>query len=247
MKRAGSSMRRTACRRAGKPRSPSPRTSSFRTGSCCSASTASALESPHTRIELIESVLAGTDRGAECTARRPRDLQQHSAGLCGRCAGAIAHDPGRTSGAPAARARAPVDARDLRAHRQLIVRESDTLRATQGNARGDATLDGEPHVDVDRRRRAGLRLWLVSRGQDPSGACGRHAEGAADARRRRAFRRALPDLRRSRKRRPRNACGSPRSFANTHPNACVRASAGKPPDARARGAPEIERATARFG
>jgi DNA-binding transcriptional LysR family regulator len=88
-------------------------------------------ESPHTRIELIESVLAGTT----------------DAVVSGRANLAIsARIPPGYVGDPLVRLRAipvahpdhplhtlgrPVTLRDLRAHRQLIVRESDHLRATK--------------------------------------------------------------------------------------------------------------------
>jgi DNA-binding transcriptional LysR family regulator len=88
-------------------------------------------QSPHTRIEVIESVLAGT---AEALVERRVDLAISS------------RIPQDMSGDPLLRARfipvaspdhplhklgRPVTARDLRAHRQLIVRESDTRRATK--------------------------------------------------------------------------------------------------------------------
>lgn len=88
-------------------------------------------ESPHTRIELFESVLAGT---AEALVNRSADL-------------AIAHEipPGFEGEAimrtpvilvahpehPLHGIGRPVTLRDLRAHRQIVVRESDTRRATK--------------------------------------------------------------------------------------------------------------------
>jgi DNA-binding transcriptional LysR family regulator len=90
-----------------------------------------AAESPHTRIELIESVLAGTNEAL----------------LAGRADLAITGQvPQGFSGAPLLPARMvlaahpghalhslgrPLTQRDLRAHRQLVVRETDTRRATK--------------------------------------------------------------------------------------------------------------------
>lgn len=90
-----------------------------------------AAESPHTRIELLESVLAGTNEAL----------------LEGRVALAITGQvPQGFSGAPLLPARMllaahpahplhrlgrPVTPRDLRAQRQLVVRETDTRRATK--------------------------------------------------------------------------------------------------------------------
>lgn len=88
-------------------------------------------ESPHTRIELIESVLAGT---AEALVGGRADLA-----ICGQI------PPGYTADAlvrlraipvahpdhPLHRLGRPLTARDLRAERQLVVRESDTRRATK--------------------------------------------------------------------------------------------------------------------
>jgi DNA-binding transcriptional LysR family regulator len=88
-------------------------------------------ESPHTRIEIIESVMAGT---TEALVERRADL-----GIAGRV-------PQDLSGESLLRARfvpaahpehplhklgRPVTARDLHAHRQLLVRESDAKRATR--------------------------------------------------------------------------------------------------------------------
>ena len=88
-------------------------------------------ESPHTRIELIESVIAGTNEAL----------------LEGRAELAITPQvPAGFDGTPLMPARMvlaahpehalhklgrPVTMRDLRAHRQLVVRESDARRATK--------------------------------------------------------------------------------------------------------------------
>ena len=90
-----------------------------------------AAESPHTRIELVESVLAGTNEAL----------------LEGRADLAITGQvPQGFSGAPLLPARMvlaahpehplhrlgrPVTPRDLRAYRQIVVRETDTKRATK--------------------------------------------------------------------------------------------------------------------
>jgi DNA-binding transcriptional LysR family regulator len=88
-------------------------------------------ESPHTRIELVESVLAGT---TEAITGGRADLA-----IAGRIPSGYVADPlARLRTIPAASPRhplhqlgRPLTPRDLRAHRQLIVRESDTMRATK--------------------------------------------------------------------------------------------------------------------
>jgi DNA-binding transcriptional LysR family regulator len=88
-------------------------------------------ESPHTRIELIESVLAGTN---EALAKRLVDLA-----ISGQIPPGFVGDPlVRLRIIPAAHPDHPLHKlgrqltqRDLRAHRQLVVRETDALRATR--------------------------------------------------------------------------------------------------------------------
>ena len=88
-------------------------------------------ESPHTRIELIESVLAGT---AEAIGDGRADLAiagQIPPGLSGELlvqlrAVLVAH-PSH----PLHALGRPLTPRDLRAHRQLVIRETDTKRATR--------------------------------------------------------------------------------------------------------------------
>jgi DNA-binding transcriptional LysR family regulator len=88
-------------------------------------------ESPHTRIELIESVLAGA---TELLANGAVDLAiapQIPAGLEGETVMRtpmilVAHPEHPLHGLGR-----PVTMRDLRAHRQILVRESDTRRATR--------------------------------------------------------------------------------------------------------------------
>jgi DNA-binding transcriptional LysR family regulator len=88
-------------------------------------------ESPHTRIELFESVLAGT---TEALANRSADLaiaHQIPPGFVGE---AIMRMPMILVAHPEHPLHAlgrPVTLRDLRTHRQIVVRESDTRRATK--------------------------------------------------------------------------------------------------------------------
>ncbi len=88
-------------------------------------------ESPHTRIELVESVLAGT---AEALTTRSADLAVTGMvppGFVGeplvRLRLTLAAHPAH----PLHALRRPLTLRDLRGHRQLVVRESDTRRATR--------------------------------------------------------------------------------------------------------------------
>ncbi|MEP7083783.1 MAG: LysR family transcriptional regulator [Betaproteobacteria bacterium] len=90
-------------------------------------------ESPHTRIELIESVLAGT---TEALVERRADLAisgQIPQGMSGDSlvqlrAVLVAH-PAH----PLHQLGRAVTPRDLRTHRQLVVRESDAKRATRSS------------------------------------------------------------------------------------------------------------------
>jgi DNA-binding transcriptional LysR family regulator len=90
-----------------------------------------ARESPHTRIELIESVLAGTTealREGRANLAIAGDVPQgHVADPLVRLRTIPAASPKH----PLHQLGRPVTPRDLRAHRQLIVRESDSLRATK--------------------------------------------------------------------------------------------------------------------
>ena len=88
-------------------------------------------ESPHTRIELIESVLAGT---TQAITERRADLAIASSIPPGHLADPLVRllaIPVASPGHPLHRLGRPVTERDLRDHRQLIVRESDALRATK--------------------------------------------------------------------------------------------------------------------
>lgn len=88
-------------------------------------------ESPHTRIELIESVLAGT---TEALVDGRADLA-----ICGAAPPGYAADalirlriiPAAHPDHPLHKLGRPLTNRDLRAYRQLIVRESDVRRATK--------------------------------------------------------------------------------------------------------------------
>jgi DNA-binding transcriptional LysR family regulator len=88
-------------------------------------------ESPHTRIEVFESVLAGT---TEALVNRTADLaiaHQIPPGFTGET---IMRTPMILVAHPEHPLHAlgrPVTLRDLRAHRQIVVRESDTRRATK--------------------------------------------------------------------------------------------------------------------
>jgi DNA-binding transcriptional LysR family regulator len=88
-------------------------------------------ESPHTHIELFESVLAGT---TEALVNRSADLAiapEIPRGFEGevimRSPVTLAAHPEH----PLHRLGRPVTLRDLRAHRQIVIRESDTQRATR--------------------------------------------------------------------------------------------------------------------
>jgi DNA-binding transcriptional LysR family regulator len=88
-------------------------------------------ESPHTRIELIESVIGGT---IEALASGKADLaiaHRIPAGLEGeaiiRMPMILVANPEH----PLHRLGRPVTQRDLRAHRHIVVRESDARRATR--------------------------------------------------------------------------------------------------------------------
>lgn len=90
-------------------------------------------ESPHTRIELFESVIGGT---TEALVNRTADLAispEIPSGFEGEAimrtrAVLVAHPEH-----PLHKLGRPVTLRDLREHRQIIVRESDTRRATKAS------------------------------------------------------------------------------------------------------------------
>ena len=89
------------------------------------------MESPHTRIELIESVLAGT---TEALSKRLVDLAvsgQIPPGFVGDPLVRLRIVPAAHPDHPLHKLGRPITQRDLRVHRQLVVRETDTLRATR--------------------------------------------------------------------------------------------------------------------
>ena len=88
-------------------------------------------ESPHTRIELIESVLAGT---VEAVTDGRADLAisaQVPQGVGFDALARLRLIPVAHPGHPLHRLGRPLTPRDLHSQRQLIVRESDALRATR--------------------------------------------------------------------------------------------------------------------
>lgn len=88
-------------------------------------------ESPHTRIEVVESVLAGT---VEALATRSVELAIAASvpsGFVGEPLARLRIVPAAHPGHPLHRLRRPVTLRDLARHRQLVVRESDSRRATR--------------------------------------------------------------------------------------------------------------------
>ncbi len=88
-------------------------------------------QSPHTRIELIESVLAGT---TEALAKGQVDLAisgQIPPGFVGDALVRLRIVPAAHPDHPLHQLGRALTQRDLRAYRQLIVRETDTKRATR--------------------------------------------------------------------------------------------------------------------
>lgn len=88
-------------------------------------------ESPHTRIELIESVIAGT---IEVLNKGDADLAiagQIPAGFTGSHLIRLRMVPAAHPDHPLHRLGRALTERDLRAHRQLVVRETDSRRATE--------------------------------------------------------------------------------------------------------------------
>ena len=88
-------------------------------------------ESPHTRIEVVESVLAGT---AEALTTRNADLAVASmvpAGFVGEPLARLRLVLAASPSHPLHKLGRPVSLRDLKRHRQLVVRESYSKRATR--------------------------------------------------------------------------------------------------------------------
>ena len=88
-------------------------------------------ESPHTRIELIESVLAGTTDAVVGGRANLAISARIPPGYVGDPLVRLRAIPVAHPDHPLHKLGRPVTLRDLRAHRQLIVRESDALRATK--------------------------------------------------------------------------------------------------------------------
>jgi DNA-binding transcriptional LysR family regulator len=88
-------------------------------------------ESPHTRIELIESVLAGTTDAVVSGRANLAISARIPPGYVGDPLVRLRAIPVAHPDHPLHKLGRPVTLRDLRAHRQLIVRESDHLRATK--------------------------------------------------------------------------------------------------------------------
>jgi len=90
-------------------------------------------ESPHTRIELIESVMAGTTEALT--------EQRVHLGIAGQIPQGLAADPlvqlravlAAHPAHPLHKLGRPLTNRDLRGYRQLVVRESDAKRATRSS------------------------------------------------------------------------------------------------------------------
>ena len=89
------------------------------------------VESPHTRIELIESVLAGTTEAVTSGRANLAISSRIPPGYVADPLVRLRAIPVAHPEHPLHKLGRPVTLRDLRAHRQLIVRESDALRATK--------------------------------------------------------------------------------------------------------------------
>jgi DNA-binding transcriptional LysR family regulator len=88
-------------------------------------------ESPDTRIELIESVLAGTTDAVTSGRAHLAIASRIPPGFVGDPLVRLRAIPVAHPDHPLHKLGRPLALRDLRAHRQLIVRESDALRATR--------------------------------------------------------------------------------------------------------------------
>lgn len=88
-------------------------------------------ESPHTRIEVIESVLGGT---SEALLRGQAEIAitgMVPQGFSGDLLMPVRFVPAAHPSHPLHRLGRPVTLQDMRAHRQLVIRESGTRRATK--------------------------------------------------------------------------------------------------------------------
>ena len=91
----------------------------------------SARKSPHTRIEVIESVLGGT---SEALLRGQAEIAitgMVPQGFSGDLLLPVRFMPATHPSHPLHQLGRPVTLQDLRAHRQLVIRESGTRRATK--------------------------------------------------------------------------------------------------------------------
>ena len=150
-----------------------------------------AQQRPETRIELYETVLSGTD---EALIQRRVELaicSQIPPGFMGDALMPMRFIPAAHPNHPLHQLKRKISAQDLRKYRQ----PAQPQRAV---ARFRTALDLQPQGDADPRRRHGARLRLVRPGYDPHRTRAGAAQAAAAARGRRAVRRAVPDLCRSR-------------------------------------------------
>jgi DNA-binding transcriptional LysR family regulator len=88
-------------------------------------------ESPHTRIELIESVLAGSTEAVLTKRAELAICGTIPQGLEAEALGALRFFPVAHPDHPLHKLGRPLTTRDLQAHRQLVIRESDVKRATK--------------------------------------------------------------------------------------------------------------------
>jgi DNA-binding transcriptional LysR family regulator len=88
-------------------------------------------ESPHTRIEVIESVLGGTSEALLQGQAQLAIASMVPQGFAGDLLMPIRFLPSAHPGHPLHKLGRPLAMQDLRAHRQLVVRESGTRRATK--------------------------------------------------------------------------------------------------------------------
>src|SRR2546425_2363260 len=156
-------------------------------------------EAPHTRIEVIETVLGGAP---EALLERRVDLALTPRVPPGFSGESLMRRlrAGRSSGSSALPARpAPHAQGSSQAPEPDRPRHERQARQGRRLSRGRAALDRRPHGDVAPGRAHGLRLRLVPGGEDPRGDRGRRAEGVTARGRRRRFRRDLPRPRRSRR------------------------------------------------
>ncbi len=88
-------------------------------------------ESPHTRIELIESVLAGSTEAVLTKRAQLAIGGTIPQGLSGEALGTLRFIPAAHPDHPLHALGRSLTTRDLQAHRQLVIRESDTKRASK--------------------------------------------------------------------------------------------------------------------